>query len=186
MTRKVEQKEQFMSTKIGIDFGGVIRCDDGNPHDHAFRTIQHIVHKYGRGHCYIISKAGPQMEGNILQWLDDHNFTEVTGFDPYNIYFVRDYAAKRTVVDRLSINIFIDDKIKNIKAVIGAESIRKVIWFNNKSNCKFVENTRQSTHYGAHKIPKHLRNILVILADWNRVQKALGKCPKTHVKVRKK
>ena len=93
-------------TKVGLDFGKTIALiEEDKPFDNAFEIIKMIVNKYTSDNVFIVSKARQETSQFILSWLDHHNFYNLTGFSKENIYFVKDYADKRTIVDRLKINI---------------------------------------------------------------------------------
>eukprot|EP01084_Bolivina_argentea_P254871 428579_1 len=179
-----EKKEDSTPTRIGIDFGNVIRCDNGQPHHKSFEAIKLIVNKYGADNCYIVSKAKQDAQLKINNWLQEYEFFDVTGFSMYNVIFVRDYIGKKDIVDRFSINVFIDDKIQNIKTVITANSIIKVIWYNNNKNNSYSKNATKAIvteiskkNYGCNY--KLFRNRILISKDWNIVMgKNISKIPR--------
>ena len=168
--------QMFTNMRIGIDFGGVIRREDDEPHDAAFKTIKFIIHKYGASNCFIVSKAQRDTRISIEKWLNEHSFFEQTGFLKENVHFVTDYIGKQHVVNKQSINLFIDDKIQNIKAVLGADCIlvKRVIWFNNRHNNKYAaEPSTKLVHINS----RVSRNLVVVSKNWNRVQKHLKEIP---------
>ena len=94
-------------TRVGLDFGKTIALiEEDKPFDNAFEVIKMIINKYNCCNVFIVSKARQETSKFILNWLERHNFYNLTGFLKENIYFVEDYADKRTIVDKLKINIF--------------------------------------------------------------------------------
>ena len=151
-------------TKVGLDFGKTIALiEEDKPFDNAFEIIKMIINKYNSDNVFIVSKARQETSQFILNWLDRHNFYNLTGFSRENIYFVEDYADKRTIVDRLKINIFIDDSIKIVRVLHSSEHIEKIIWFRGNDPKLLKE------------IPKQYRNKIVIFKKWNKLYKTFCK-----------
>ena len=151
-------------TKVGLDFGKTIALiEEDKPFDNAFDVIKMIINKYTSDNVFIVSKARQETRQFILSWLDRHNFYNLTGFSRENIYFVKDYADKRTIVDRLKINIFVDDSIKIVRVLHSSENIEKIIWFEG-SDPKLLK-----------EIPKQYRNKIVIFKKWNKLYKTFCK-----------
>jgi len=151
-------------TKVGLDFGKTIAMiEEDKPFDNAFEVIKMIINKYTSSNVFIVSKARQETSEFILNWLERHNFYNLTGFLKENIYFVEDYADKRTIVDRLKINIFVDDSIKIVRALHSSENIEKIIWFEG-SDPKLLK-----------EIPKKYRNKIVIFKKWNKLYKIFCK-----------
>lgn len=151
-------------TKVGLDFGKTIALiEEDKPFDNAFDVIKMIINKYTRDNVFIVSKARQETSQFILSWLDRHNFYNLTGFSRENIYFVKDYADKRTIVDRLKINIFVDDSIKIVRVLHSSENIEKIIWFEGNDPKLLKE------------IPKQYRNKIVIFKKWNKLYKTFCK-----------
>ena len=151
-------------TKVGLDFGKTIALiEEDKPFDNAFEVIKMIINKYTGCNVFIVSKARQETSKFILNWLERHNFYKLTGFLKENIYFVEDYADKRTIVDRLKINIFVDDSIKIVRVLHSSENIEKIIWFEG-SDPKLLK-----------EIPKKYRNKIVIFKKWNKLYKTFCK-----------
>ena len=151
-------------TKVGLDFGKTIALiEEDKPFDNAFDVIKMIINKYTSDNVFIVSKARQETSQFILSWLDRHNFYNLTGFSRENIYFVKDYADKRIIVDRLKINIFVDDSIKIVRVLHSSENIEKIIWFEGNDPKLLKE------------IPKQYRNKIVIFKKWNKLYKTFCK-----------
>ena len=148
-------------TRIGLDFGKTIAVTDSLPFYHSFETIKHIVCKYGIENVFIISKAREKMRKDILKWFKTYNFFKKTGIIKNNVFFVREYVDKVTLVKKMNINVFIDDHFKVISRLVELEIIFKVIWFNEKGNIRLI--------------PKTLRKKVVISNKWNRISKIISK-----------
>ena len=151
-------------TKVGLDFGKTIALiEEDKPFDNAFEVIKMIINKYTSSNVFIVSKARQETSEFILNWLERHNFYKLTGFLKENIYFVEDYADKRTIVDKLKINIFIDDSIKIVRVLHSSEYIEKIIWFRGGDTRLLKE------------IPKNNRNKIIIAKEWNKIYKTFCK-----------
>ena len=151
-------------TKVVLDFGKTIALiEEDKPFDNAFEVIKMIINKYTSDNVFIVSKARQETSQFILSWLDRHNFYNLTGFSRENIYFVKDYADKRTIVDRLKINIFVDDSIKIVRVLHSSENIEKIIWFEG-GDPKLLK-----------EIPKQYRSKIVIFKKWNKLYKTFCK-----------
>lgn len=151
-------------TKVGFDFGKTIALiEQDKPFDNAFEVIKMIINKYTSSNVFIVSKARQETSEFILNWLERHNFYKLTGFLKENIYFVEDYADKRTIVDKLKINIFIDDSIKIVRVLHSSEYIEKIIWFQG-GDTKLLK-----------EIPKNNRNKIIISKEWNKIYKIFCK-----------
>jgi len=117
--------------RIGIDFGNTIgEVERENPAPLAFEMIKHLVAKIGPQNCFIVSKAKPQMEVRIREWLGSRRFERITGFLPENIIFVLEDSDKARVVQDLEINIFFDDSTKIVRSLSRLTSMKKIFWMN--------------------------------------------------------
>ena len=146
-------------SKIGFDFGKTIGVTDNiEPYKNSFKILNMIVNKLGSDNVYLISKAREEMKNNIQNWLINTNFFENTGFKQSNVYFVDEYNDKRILVDKLKINIFVDDSIKIIRCLYDSQYIKKIVWF--RGNHKLIKD-----------IPKNYRNKIIITHEWNKLYK---------------
>lgn len=154
---------------VGVDFGKTIGLYDVEaPFALAEEMMKHMVSKFGQSMVYIVSKAGPDIEARILAWLGARDFCASTGLRPENIIFVRTYEEKRVVVERLGLEMFIDDHIKVIRDVSLASCVKRVLWFGARP-------------YDIRHIPCSSRNKVAIVQGWGRVGKTLSKIPRADV-----
>ena len=152
------------NTKIGFDFGKTIALiEEDKPFDYAFEVISMIINRYESNNVFIVSKARQETQQLILNWLQRHKFYQETGFNVDNIYFVEEYADKRIIVDKLGINIFVDDSIKIVRVLVPSENIRTMIWFRG-SDLKLIKD-----------IPKKYRHKIVLYKEWKKMYKTFCK-----------
>ena len=148
-------------TKIGFDFGKTIGVtDDKIPYKNSFNVIKMIIDNLGPENVYIISKARIEMKEKINQWLIDKRFFDLTNFSISNVYFVDEYEDKRILVDKLQINIFVDDSVKIIRCLIDSPFIKKLVWFN--GNPKLIKD-----------LPSEYRNKIIISHQWGKLYKII-------------
>ena len=86
---------------------------------------------------------------------------ETTNILRENLIFCNDYVDKTKIVERLGINVFIDDHIKVIQSMVGLKQIKMIIWFNKKVDIKLIE--------------KQYRPKIVITNRWDRIVKIFHK-----------
>ena len=146
-------------TKIGFDFGKTIgEVENKEPYKDCYNILKMIIDKLGSENVYIISKARVEMKLQIQEWLEHTDFYSLTGFDIKNVYFVDEYADKRTLVDKLQINIFVDDSIKVVRHLYDSKNITKLIWL--KGNTLLLK-----------EIPSKYRNKIIIRNHWSKLYK---------------
>ncbi|GJL95768.1 MAG: hypothetical protein DHS20C05_21730 [Hyphococcus sp.] len=112
--------------KLGIDIGGVIitKIDPNSdtsffsgafletpPEQEAFSTIRDLRERAFGDEIYIVSKCGPSVEKKTREWLEHHQFWEVTGVPSRNLHFCRTRAEKAPICEALGIQVFVDDRI---------------------------------------------------------------------------
>jgi hypothetical protein len=115
---------------LGLDFGKVIMCPpDGTrgadtrflhlsgsealeipPPAGAFDTVRDLRDHF-ESRVWIVSKAGPKIQGLTLNWLEQHGFFEHTGMPRGHVRFCRERKDKRVHAERLKLTHFIDDRI---------------------------------------------------------------------------
>ena len=148
-------------TKIGFDFGKTIgEVENQEPYKGCYNILKMIVDKLGSENVYIISKARAEMKLRIQEWLVRTDFYTFTGFDIKNLYFVDEYADKRNLVDKIKINIFVDDSIKVIRYLYDSPYITKLIWLNGNTLL-------------LNEIPSKYRNKIIITNHWNKLYKII-------------
>jgi len=152
--------------RVGIDFGKTIGLLEEEPAPFAFEMILHLAHKFGSENVFIVSKAGERIEERIRQWLEDHAFYEATGFAHENVIFVRGYADKAIVVERLRISIFFDDKCKIVASLAPLPVIDRIFWMH------------ASSEDVVRRIPKNLRYKVVPTREWSSTMKFFQKIPR--------
>lgn len=118
-----------MKHRIGIDFGETIgRVEDDSAYPFSLEMIRHLVSKFGAEDVFIVSKAGPQMQERILQWLEVSKFFQKTCMNRSNVIFVREYLDKVQIVQKLQISVFFDDKFKVVSSLSKLEQVKRVFW----------------------------------------------------------
>ena len=151
--------------RVGIDFGMTI-CDmqhvDREPFEHAFSTVKAITCRFGKENVFIVSKAKSETSSKISLWLRDHCFFEATGMLPSNVYFVREVADKRIVVEKLRLTMFIDDYFKVVKCLAVAPTLQTIVWFRGRKEL-------------LGQIEKPFRTKIVIAHRWGNVYKVFAK-----------
>jgi hypothetical protein len=154
-----------MVARIGIDFGGTIGwIENDDPFPHCISTLIELKNIYGAENIFIVSKAGLSIRDKILDWLKKHNFWEITGLLPDNVYFCTKYLEKAIICKELHINVFIDDHIKIISSVATLKSMAFVIWFNKDVDIKLI--------------PKEFRKKIIVSNQWNKIPKIFSKMRK--------
>jgi hypothetical protein len=123
---------------LGVDFGRVI--NDGSSHPSgddttfltgsekvmlatpemtgAFDSLKRLTSLFG-GRIWIVSKAGPRIQGNTERWLDHHDFFAATGMSSNHLRFVRRRADKAAVCQELGVTHFVDDRAEVLAALAG-------------------------------------------------------------------
>ncbi len=116
--------------RIGIDIGRVLmaatdaggRADtsflqgsDANamqtpPNDGAFSVIRELVARTN-GNVWLVSKAGPRIQGLTRRWLAHWNVFEKTGLPEAHIRFCLERRDKAAHARELRLSHFIDDRI---------------------------------------------------------------------------
>ena len=148
--------------KIGIDFGKTIGLiENESPYPDCISTINFLKNKFGSDNIYIISKAKTEMSDKILNWLDKINFYKRTSFLKNNVIFCENYSDKALIVEKLKINIFIDDHIKVIQSMILLKQIKLIIWFNKNVDIKLID--------------KKFRSKIQITTKWSSIIKFIKK-----------
>ena len=151
-----------INIKVGIDFGKTIGLtEEEEPYPNCIDVIRFLKNRYGVENIFIISKARQQMRLKITAWLNRIKFFETTNILRENLIFCNDYVDKTKIVERLGINVFIDDHIKVIQSMVGLKQIKMIIWFNKKVDIKLIE--------------KQYRPKIVITNRWDRIVKIFHK-----------
>jgi hypothetical protein len=110
---------------LGVDVGGVIIDRIGEGTDTSFFGDRHlhtpavagavdglrVLTMHFQGRVYIISKAGPKVEGKTREWLDHHDVFTRTGVSAEQLFFVRDRKGKALLCRKLGITHFVDDRL---------------------------------------------------------------------------
>lgn len=141
--------------RIGIDFGNTIGKIEEEPNQATFNIIRMLIAKYSADNIFIVSRAGKEMQPRILDWLNQNKFFELTGFSRENVLFVLEYDEKRIVVEKLKLNIFIDDHTKIIRSLVELPCVQHVVWFNTKADINLID--------------KQYRNKIIISTNWNKI-----------------
>jgi len=123
---------------LGIDIGRVLMCpttDDGRPDTsflsasdsaalatpaapHAFEVIAELVPLF-RNRVWLVSKAGPRIEGMTRRWLAHHRFFERCALPASHVRFCRRREDKRVHAVELGITHFIDDRRDVLQHLVG-------------------------------------------------------------------
>lgn len=124
--------------RVGIDIGRVLMCptqDDGSPDTsflsatpeaalttpaaaHAFSVIRELSAKLS-GRVWLVSKAGPRIQGLTLEWLRYSAFYEQTGVAPTHVRFCRKRPEKRNIAIELRLTHFVDDRLDVLQHLRG-------------------------------------------------------------------
>lgn len=145
--------------RIGIDLGWTVKGHKPTnerdlPAPDSFRVISEFV---SSGYVvYIISKVTSEQKERAEKWLAKHDFFNVTGVKPENLYFCFERRDKALFVDALGIKIMIDDR-----AEVMAHLDYDVI--------KFLINPDQDD-LQRHK--EHLFNTKIV-KDWLEIEKSI-------------
>lgn len=151
--------------RVGIDFGMTIadlQDPAAAPFPLALETIRAIVGRFGAEQVFIISKAKSGTQLKILAWLQDHEFFARTHMLPSRVHFVRDYSDKRILVDKFGVKYFIDDSIKVLKSLAGADTLEKAVYF--RGNARTLK-----------ELPKSFRNSVTVAHSWSQLYKLFSK-----------
>lgn len=123
---------------LGLDFGRVIMCPPAGavgadtrfltaaedealaipPPASAFEVISALVHAFG-GRVYVVSKAGPRIQGLTRRWLETHRFFELTGVAERAVRFCRERSEKREHAIKLGLTHFVDDRVDVLGHLTG-------------------------------------------------------------------
>lgn len=122
--------------KFGVDVGGVLIGRDNNAADtsffgpnylltpqvpHAFESIKQL--RKADFDVYLVSKCGSSIESKTLNWLDHHNFYDLTGVNRNQVRFCRQRAEKAGICDQLGLTHFIDDRLEVLSYLINVEHL---------------------------------------------------------------
>ena len=113
------------NTALGVDIGNVIinnRLNDKEKLDEkgyaalpfvegAFDALKELNTQF-KNEVFLISKCTEWAQGQILNWLETHDFYTKTGISAKNVYFVRERHEKDAVCKKLGITHFIDDRLE--------------------------------------------------------------------------
>lgn len=141
--------------RIGIDFGGVIvklnkdgsiDPNDGNSiaQEGVFTAVHQLVNNTN-GNVWIVSKADPALQSNVLKWLNVTNFAEKTGFDSKNLVFCKERQDKVSICAKLGITHFIDDHEEVLKYMI--DRIPNLFVFSKASRDPNIQTLNRWTNY---------------------------------------
>lgn len=149
----------LLMLRIGIDFGMTIGEVGAEPIPDSFKIIKMIVAKHKKENVFIVSKARLEMQTKIKNWLDLHDFYQLTGFDSSNLIFVENYEDKRTIIIEKKIDVFIDDTFKVIKSIMDLESLKQIIFFHQRPEPDQLNEM----------FPIQYRSKIVITTKWNKI-----------------
>jgi hypothetical protein len=123
---------------LGVDFGRVIMSPaDGDgapdtrflvmpeadavaiaPPPDAFAVLAGLVRLF-EGRVWVVSKAGPRIQGLTRRWLEHHQFHERTGVARDAVRFCRERKEKRVHAEKLRLTHFIDDRVDVLAHLTG-------------------------------------------------------------------
>lgn len=127
---------------LGIDIGGVIidRANDKTDTsffsdnylkttavEGAFEAIALQVERKFGANVFLVSKAGPNTQRKTLQWLQHHDFWNITKVPDGNIRFCLKRREKAAICAELGITHFIDDRLEILSCL---ETVPNKILFN--------------------------------------------------------
>ncbi|CAJ1966048.1 unnamed protein product [Cylindrotheca closterium] len=156
-----------MKCRIGIDFGETIgrvedHADSAGAYPYSLEMIRHLVFQFGSDHVFIVSKAGPQMQQRISQWLKDATFFQKTNMKRSNLIFCRQYLDKVAIVEKLQISVFFDDNFKVVSSLSKLKQVKRIFWMH--------ADTRQLK-----QIARGHRNKIAITHSWSNTMKYFQK-----------
>lgn len=115
-----------MKAHIGIDFAGVIiqhrkllRVEGGHvpdpneptiAYEGVFEAVRELI-SFCNGRVWIVSKAGPAMQANTIDWLHSVDFFARTGMKADHVRFCLERPDKEPICREVGITHFIDDRI---------------------------------------------------------------------------
>jgi hypothetical protein len=117
-----------MHERIGLDIGGVITNRDNDNTEYSLFGDRYLeappmpgcleaVHSLATSNrfgpeIYLVSKAGPKVQGIISSWLDHNQFFDITTINPKNLHFVLTRSEKAGVAKELKLTHFVDDRFE--------------------------------------------------------------------------
>ncbi len=120
---------------LGIDVGGVIldfiphfdtplSFRDGNYLEtpvvkDAIESISKLNASRFSQKIFLVSKHGPDGPGRILEWLRHQDFFSKTGIPETHFYPCAERHEKATIVEKLGITHFVDDRAEVLGHMIG-------------------------------------------------------------------
>ncbi len=127
---------------LGIDFGQTIESKDASgkkvENSDALRVIKRCVEECKK--VYVVSKVNEYQRMEVIEWIYDNNFHEITGLPKENVIFCREREDKGPIAKKLGINLFIDDRpevmvymSKNVYPVLFKPSSEEVKKFNQQN-----------------------------------------------------
>src|SRR4051812_21091555 len=101
---------------LGVDIGGVIiaKTNDhtdtsffsdnflnSTPVPKVFESLRELVDRRFGKHVHLVSKCGRRTQEKTLQWLEHHNFYQLTKISPDHVHFCRERREKAGNCERL-------------------------------------------------------------------------------------
>ena len=101
---------------LGLDFGNTISCHpDGEPRQYmpdAIRVISKLVECIFKQNTYIVSRVDPGGDKNVLDFLDNNHFWEITNINRDHTIFCSKRSDKALICEKLDITDFVDDRLE--------------------------------------------------------------------------
>lgn len=116
-----------MDQVLGIDIGGVIidRVNDETDTSFfgenylkttavpgAFIAIAELVKTRFGKNVFLVSKCGAKIKERSWEWLNYHQFFEITGIPQAHLHFCKKRHEKAEICRKLNITHFIDDRLE--------------------------------------------------------------------------
>jgi hypothetical protein len=123
---------------LGVDIGGVIidRINDKTDTSFfsenylkttavpgAFDALRELVEKRFGKNVFLVSKCGKSIQRKTVEWLNHHNFHEITGIERSNVRFCLERHEKAGICDELGITHFVDDRLEVLSNLTNVNTL---------------------------------------------------------------
>lgn len=121
---------------LGVDIGGVIIDRQNDRTDTSFFGPNYLKTTAVTGvfdclrlagqrgfEVHLVSKCGENTQRKTLQWLQHHNFYQLTGVHPERVHFCRTRAQKAPICSARGITHFVDDRLDVLEYLSDVEHL---------------------------------------------------------------
>lgn len=121
------------SVALGVDIGGVIidRVNDGTDTSFfsrnylkttavpgAFNALRQLVEKKFGDRVFLVSTCGERTQEKTLEWLEHHNFYDITGIKRDHVNFCLKRYEKVGICEKIGITHYIDDRLEVLSNLV--------------------------------------------------------------------